>query len=54
MRKTITANLFTYHRENVTGCHLAAMTELPLVAKVRGIQLERWKKILEQKDGTPS
>ena len=41
-------NYFTHNRENVTGCHLAAMTELPLVEKVRKVQLERWNKLLQE------
>ena len=42
--------LFSHHRENVTGCHLVAMTELPLVALVKKVQQQRWKSLLQNQD----
>ena len=44
---------FAYRRENVTGCHLAAMTELPLVDKVKNVQRLRWKLILQRHENLP-
>jgi len=40
-------------RENVTGCHMAAMTELPLVDKVKSVQKERWKLKLQKQENLP-
>ena len=46
MKQTIIT--FTPLRENVTGCHEAAMTELPMIDRVRTVQLERWRRRLGQ------
>ena len=44
---------FSDRRENVTGCHMAAMTELPLVDKVKGVQHQRWKLKLQKQENLP-